>query len=167
MHGNRTHRAHLPVNTTGFEVQASHRARFTSARDSIRNRSARRVFLLLGTVLRRCNPSARWMNPSHSARERVANRLPTQVTNAGLPVPGTQKGFCFRPLWRAARNGPAADGCATFVLANAGAITYLFDPWIAIISGLACSIWTSAGGGRLAAIQAWRKAVKYNCPRIN
>ena len=32
VHGNRTHRAHLPVNTIGFEVQASHRARFTSAR---------------------------------------------------------------------------------------------------------------------------------------
>jgi len=25
VHGNRTHRAHLPVNPTGFEVQASHR----------------------------------------------------------------------------------------------------------------------------------------------
>ena len=32
VHGNRTHRAHLPVNPTGFEVQASHQARFTSAR---------------------------------------------------------------------------------------------------------------------------------------
>ena len=31
VHGNRTHRAHLPVNATGFEVQASHQARFTSA----------------------------------------------------------------------------------------------------------------------------------------
>jgi hypothetical protein len=30
-YGNRTHRAHLPVNPTGFEVQASHQARFTSA----------------------------------------------------------------------------------------------------------------------------------------
>ncbi len=30
-HGNRTHRAHLPANPTGFEVQASHQARFTSA----------------------------------------------------------------------------------------------------------------------------------------
>jgi hypothetical protein len=35
VHGNRTHRAHLPVNTTGFEVQASHRARFTSVTAAI------------------------------------------------------------------------------------------------------------------------------------
>ncbi len=34
-HGNRTHRAHLPVNPTGFEVQASHQARFTSAMRAI------------------------------------------------------------------------------------------------------------------------------------
>jgi len=33
VHGNRTHRAHLPVNPTGFEVQAAHQARFTSAAD--------------------------------------------------------------------------------------------------------------------------------------
>jgi len=31
VHGNRTHRAYLPANPTGFEVQASHQARFTSA----------------------------------------------------------------------------------------------------------------------------------------
>jgi hypothetical protein len=31
VHGNRTHRTYLPVNPTGFEVQASHQARFTSA----------------------------------------------------------------------------------------------------------------------------------------
>ena len=30
VHGNRTHRTRLPPNSTGFEVQASHQARFTS-----------------------------------------------------------------------------------------------------------------------------------------
>ena len=30
--GNRTHRTYLPVNPTGFEVQADHQAGFTSAR---------------------------------------------------------------------------------------------------------------------------------------
>ncbi len=38
MHGNRTHRAHLPVNPTGFEVQASHQARFTSAQPRLYQR---------------------------------------------------------------------------------------------------------------------------------
>lgn len=31
VYGNRTHRAYLPVNPTGFEVQADHQAGFTSA----------------------------------------------------------------------------------------------------------------------------------------
>ena len=35
VYGNRTHRAYLPVNPTGFEVQASHQARFTSAEGRI------------------------------------------------------------------------------------------------------------------------------------